>query len=46
MAVIGSWFVMKRPVTASKAQVEQFSKVIGFANNRPVQPVNARSILR
>ena len=40
------WFVMKRPSTASKAQIEQFSKTLGFANNRPVQPANARVVLR
>jgi len=40
------WLVMKSPVTASKAQVEQFSKTLGFANNRPIQPVNARPVLR
>jgi carbonic anhydrase len=41
-----SWLVLKKPVTVSKSQVEQFSKVVGFANNRPVQPVNARPVLR
>jgi len=40
------WLVMKSPVTASKAQVQQFSKTLGFANNRPIQPVNARPVLR
>jgi carbonic anhydrase len=40
------WFVMKKPATASKAQIEQFSKAIGFANNRPIQPANARAVLR
>jgi carbonic anhydrase len=40
------WFVMKKPATASKTQVEQFSKTLGFANNRPVQPTNARTVLR
>jgi carbonic anhydrase len=40
------WLVMKRTVTASKAQVEQFAKTVGFANNRPAQPVNARPVLR
>jgi carbonic anhydrase len=37
---------MKKPATASKAQIEQFSKTVGFANNRPVQPVYARPVLR
>lgn len=40
------WVVLKRPATVSKAQLEQFSKSIGFANNRPVQPLNARAVLR
>jgi carbonic anhydrase len=40
------WLVMKKPASASRAQVEQFSKTLGFANNRPVQPVNARPVLR
>jgi carbonic anhydrase len=37
---------MKKPVSVSKAQVGQFSKTVGFANNRPIQPVNARPVLR
>ena len=40
------WLVLKRPATVSKPQLEQFSKAIGFANNRPVQPLNARTVLR
>jgi carbonic anhydrase len=40
------WLVVKKPATASKAQVEQFSKTLGFANNRPVQPANARPVLQ
>ncbi len=40
------WFVVKQPATASKAQIEQFSKVMGHPNNRPVQPVNARVVLK
>jgi carbonic anhydrase len=40
------WLVMKSPVTASTGQVEQFSKAIGHPNNRPLQPVNARPVLR
>lgn len=39
------WLVIKKPVTASKAQLEVFSKTMGFANNRPVQPLNARQVL-
>jgi carbonic anhydrase len=40
------WFVIKKPVTASRAQIQQFSKAIGFANNRPIQSTNARSVLQ
>jgi len=40
------WLVMKAPASVSKAQVEQFSKTIGFANNRPLQTVNARPVLK
>ncbi len=39
------WLVLKRPATVSKGQVEQFSKTLGFANNRPLQPINARPVL-
>jgi carbonic anhydrase len=40
------WLVIRQPATASKAQVESFAKTIGEDNNRPVQPVNARAVLR
>jgi len=40
------WFVFKHPVTVSKAQVRKFARILGFANNRPVQPLNARVILK
>jgi carbonic anhydrase len=40
------WFVMKAPASVSKAQVAQFAKAVGFANNRPVQPLNAREVLQ
>ncbi len=40
------WFVMKQPVTISKAQVKKFAEVMHHDNNRPVQPVNARIILK
>ncbi len=39
------WLMMKNPVKVSSDQVEQFSKIIG-ENNRPIQPTNARPILR
>ncbi len=40
------WFVLKEPVEASTAQIEKFHKLMGGDTNRPVQPVNARVILR
>ncbi len=40
------WFVVKEPVEASKAQIDKFYKLMGGATNRPVQPVNARVVLR
>lgn len=40
------WFVLKTPVEASEAQIQAFEKVMGHANNRPVQPLNARLILQ
>lgn len=40
------WLVMKQPMTASKAQIEEFAHVIHHPNNRPVQALNARAVLR
>jgi carbonic anhydrase len=37
---------LKPPAGASKAQVERFSGTIGEDNNRPVQPLNPRAVLR
>lgn len=39
------WLVMKQPITASKQQIDRFLQVMGHHNNRPVQPVNARTVL-
>jgi len=41
-----TWIVMKQAMTASQAQIDQFSKLMGHPNNRPVQPVNARPVLK
>lgn len=41
-----TWLVMKDAVTVSKAQVEQFTRTMGPVTNRPVQPVNARPVLK
>jgi carbonic anhydrase len=40
------WLVLKKPVTASREQIEKFSQIMHHPNNRPVQPVFARPILR
>ncbi|HSX49552.1 MAG TPA: carbonic anhydrase [Cellvibrio sp.] len=40
------WLVMKNSVSVSKKQVSAFSNVIHHANNRPIQPINARTILQ
>lgn len=40
------WLVMKNPVFISQEQVEAFAHVMHHPNNRPIQPVNARPVLR
>lgn len=41
------WLVMKEPVAVSAEQAAAFRQAIGgHANNRPVQPLNARAILK
>ncbi len=40
------WFVMKHLDTASKEQINKFSRTMHHPNNRPVQPANARLILK
>ncbi len=39
------WIVLKTPVELSKDELTAFSAVMG-ENNRPIQPVNARKILK
>ena len=39
------WIVLKIPVEASKEQIEKMHKIMGN-NNRPVQPLKARVILK
>ena len=38
------WIIGKQPITASKEQMETFTKIIG-KNNRPVQKQNGRAVL-
>ncbi|HRF57383.1 MAG TPA: carbonic anhydrase family protein [Campylobacterales bacterium] len=40
------WVVLKEPLMISKAQVEEFLNVMHHANNRPIQPINARPLLK
>ncbi len=40
------WMVMKKPVAASKEQIEKFTHVMHNPNNRPVQPLNARAVMQ
>lgn len=40
------WLVLKQPVVASRAQIEALTEAVGHANNRPLQPINARVILQ
>ena len=39
-----TWLVMQEPVTADREQIEHFARVMGQPNNRPVQPLNGRSV--
>lgn len=39
-----NWVVFKHQENISKQQVEKFSKILGFDNNRPVQALNGREI--
>ena len=41
-----SWLVMKQPVEVSAEQISAFSEVIHHQNNRPIQPTNARAVLK
>ena len=40
------WLVMKDAVSASKTQIENFESALHEANNRPIQPLNARSVMQ
>lgn len=41
-----NWFVMKHFDTASQEQIDKFTHIMHHANNRPVQPVNAREVIQ
>lgn len=40
------WLVMKNAITVSKQQIDEFSGILHEPNNRPLQAVNSRSILK
>ncbi|MDQ1264127.1 MAG: carbonic anhydrase [Campylobacterota bacterium] len=40
------WLVLKSYSTISKAQTKEFLDVFHHANNRPVQPINARKVIK
>jgi carbonic anhydrase len=40
------WVVFKKSVTASKEQIQTLQRVVKHPNNRPIQPINARTITR
>jgi carbonic anhydrase len=40
------WLVMKNPITVSEEQIEKFAHVMHHPNNRPIQKVNARPVLK
>jgi len=40
------WFVLKTPATASAEQLKVMKAALGHANNRPIQALNARLVLR
>jgi carbonic anhydrase len=40
------WLVMKQPLTVSRAQIEAFAHAMHHPNNRPLEPLNARTVLR
>ncbi|GDY24936.1 carbonic anhydrase [Agarivorans sp. Toyoura001] len=40
-----SWIVLKSPVSASAQQIDDFTALMQHPNNRPLQAINARTIL-
>lgn len=39
------WIVFKQPIIASAEQIQHYHDLVGFDNNRPIQPHNSRIIL-
>jgi carbonic anhydrase len=40
------WLVLKQTVAASAAQIARLATALGHPNNRPVQPIGARVVLK
>ncbi len=40
------WIVMKHQITASKDEIEKFIHAMHHSNNRPIQPIHARTVLK
>ena len=40
------WLVLETPVSASAAQIHAFEHAVGHHNNRPVQALNGRVVIR
>ena len=40
------WLVIKEPVTVSKDQIEKFVRIMQHRNNRPIQLLNERPVLK
>jgi len=40
------WLVLKTPVSASRAQIEAFEKIMNQPTNRPIQALNARLVVQ
>ena len=41
-----SWIVMQQPIEVSADQIQHYRDLLGFTNNRPIQPINARVVLK
>lgn len=40
------WLVLKNYATISKTQVQEFLKIMKHKNNRPIQPINGRKVMK
>jgi len=39
------WIVIKQPVIASREQIQHYHDLLGFDNNRPIQPHHSRVVV-